>query len=168
MNKFIVVVFTVFVCLAATAVNAQIKKPGVFIGANLLYNLPKSNFSNSYNNGIGGELTGGVGLGKTFLMATYGTGRFVSKPGYKDMIIKPFTVGIKQFVLGKSVFVSANAGNAKVNDRTKGTLNNNFLSAIGGGLRFAGFEAGLYFNNLKTDNNSLRFTQYKFGWNVSL
>ncbi len=59
------------VFLVAQTGRAQISKPGITLGGNLLYAKPKGDFANAYKFGGGGEVFGGIGLGKTFIIAFF-------------------------------------------------------------------------------------------------
>ena len=167
--KKISVLFAAFSCtMAALPLCAQLKKPGLFIGGNFLYNSPSGSFGDNYKSGPGVEINGGVGLGKIFIVASYGSSRFLSKPDVKDIIIKPLKIGVKQFVLAKNIFIAADAGSVKVRNKTTGIEKSEFIGDIGGGIRLAGLEAGIYYNSWKENNNSFGFMQYKIGYSILL
>lgn len=163
------VLFTIIALLSNQA-GAQIKRPGILIGGNLLYSAPKGNFASNYKGGMGGEVIGGIGLGKTYLVGTLGYSRFLSKANSKDIIYKPMKIGVRQFIFGRQIFVNADIGNARIKDKTENTTENYFTRGFGGGIQLAGIEAALYYDGWKNTNSSTfsNSLQFKLGWNITI
>jgi hypothetical protein len=150
--------------------RAQISKPGITLGGYLMYSKPKGGFGNAYNFGGGGELFGGVGLGKTYVIATAGLSEFKAQPGLHTgtLTYKPLKIGIRHFLFKKILFINADIGRATVRNRTFNETR--FTRGFGVGAKLLGLEAGLYYDGWKNVNaggfsNSMNF---KVGWNLSL
>src|SRR4051812_43480057 len=93
---FCIVFFLSF--LSAGAQLAIVKKPGITLGANLLYSMPKGEFGDRYSYGVGGEIYGGIGWGSTYLILTTGVTRYENKPGVANSISTvPIKVGFKKY-----------------------------------------------------------------------
>lgn len=149
---------------------AQISKPGITIGGNLIYAKPKGNFANEYNFGGGGEIFGGVGLGKTFIIATAGYSKFKTQSDIHSgwLTYSPIKIGLKQFLFRKLIFINADLGKATV--KNKDFNQSRFTRGIGIGAKLLGLQANLYYDGWKNVNapgfaNSLNF---KIGWSLSL
>ena len=155
--------------LVAVSSGAQIKKPGITLGGNVIYAMPQGIFQKGYSYGFGGEAYGGVGLGSTYLIATVGVTSY--KPQANNgvnLTAIPVKVGLKNYFLLKKFFINADAGVATIkNGSASGSV---FTAGLGAGVRLLGLEAGLYYNtfgNLYDDgySNSLHA---KLGWSFSL
>lgn len=164
-----VLAFCLLTSLSNTTI-AQNRKPGLLIGANILYNVPQGSFLNGYGKSPGAEVVGGLGLGKTFMQASYGTTRFLGRQGNKDIVSKPITIGIRQFIFRKNLFVKAGIGRASIIAKTSNLKQNFFTHQYGGGVRFGGIEAGVYYGgwNDNVAHRSYQYLQYKIGWNLML
>jgi len=165
---------TIFSCclifFVTSIANAQIQRPGITLGGNIIYAKPKGDFNEMYNFGGGGEVFGGVGLGKTFIIATGGYSAFKAKSGTHSgtLTYTPVKIGLKQFILGKTLFVNADIGKATV--KYKDFNESRFTRGIGFGAKLIGLEAALYYDGWKNKNasgfsNSLNV---KVGWNILL
>src|SRR3954464_6453518 len=77
--------------------QAQISKPGITLGGYLVYSQPTGNFANAYTFGGGGEVFGGIGLGKTYIIATAGLSNFKPLSGSHEgtMTYTPVRIGLK-------------------------------------------------------------------------
>jgi hypothetical protein len=150
--------------------EAQIKRPGILLGGNLMYSAPKGDFASNYKGGVGGEVIGGIGLGKTYLVGTLGYSRFLSKANARDITYKPMKIGVRQFILGRQIFINADIGNARIKDKTENTTENHFTRGFGGGVKLAGIEAALYYDGWKNANSSTfsNSLQFKLGWNITI
>ncbi len=169
-NPLIYLGFAVGSFFCADKAVAQSLKPGLLLGVNAVYSKPSANFSNSYKAGIGGEIVGGIGLGKTFLVATAGSTRFISNKEATDFTYQPFKVGIRQYIFGKRLFINADLGTAKIRHSNKDEVESQPMQSFGAGARLLGFELGVAYegwNNSITgkNNNSIL---YKLGWSVGL
>lgn len=156
--------------LMTETAQAQIQKPGITIGASLIYAKPKGDFENVYKIGGGGEVFGGIGLGRTFVIATAGFSQFKPQPGVHSGALKytPVKIGLKQFIFRKFLFVNADIGRATVKNRTFNETR--FTRGIGFGARLLGLEAALYYDGWKNVNaggfsNSMNI---KAGWSITL
>ncbi len=154
------------------AAQAQIKRPHLLVGANVSYFKPQGNFANENKFGVGGEISGGIGTGKTFLVATLGTSSFFvdNKIAASNLTIKPVKVGIRQFFLVKRIFINGDLGMASVKDKTTGSSQNRFTRGIGAGVRLFGLEGGLYYGGWKSINTTgfSNSVQVKIGWGMVL
>lgn len=135
-----------------------------------MYAKPKGDFATAYNYGIGGEVFGGIGYGKTFLVATLGWSGFQAGNNYPygNLTYVPVKVGLKRFIAGRHLFVNGDVGFASVKNQS--FSGSQFTRGIGVGAKLLGIEAGLYYDGWKNKNtggysNSL---DVKFGWSFSL
>src|SRR3712207_114753 len=76
----VVSVFTKNVC-AQVPLPVPGIKPGITLGAQMVYSMPQGDFKDRYKYGIGGEAFGGIGWGSTFLIATVGISGFSAESG---------------------------------------------------------------------------------------
>lgn len=167
-STFLKTVFISSIILISSA-KAQIKKPGITLGGNLIYSSPQGHFKETYNDGFGGEIFGGVGLGSTFIIGTIGIAYYKGKAESKQaMTIKPIKVGVKKYFLLKKVFFNGDVGVASIN--MSGINSSAFTAGFGGGVRLLGLEAGLYENTLnnKESGGFLNTLQFKIGYSLSL
>ncbi len=155
--------------MTAETANAQISKPGITLGGHLIYAKPKGDFANAYKFGGGGEVFGGIGLGKTFIIATAGFSKFAAHSDSHSgwLTYTPLKIGLKHFLFRKLLFVNADIGKATV--KNKNFNESRFTRGIGVGVKLLGLEAGLYYDGWKNVNaggfsNSLNI---KFGWSIS-
>lgn len=158
-----------FFLLSANA-DAQISKPGITIGGHLIYAKPKGDFANAYKFGGGGEVFGGIGLGKTFIIATAGLSKFAAHSDTHSgwLTYTPLKIGLKHYLFRKLLFVNADIGKAIV--KNKNFNESRFTRGIGVGAKLLGLEAGLYYDGWKNVNaggfaNSVNF---KLGWSILL
>jgi hypothetical protein len=137
--------------MVATAQN-PVPKPGLTLGGNVIYSKPKGDFANTYNFGGGGELFGGIGVGKTYLIVTAGLSKFDdnSSSHLGTLTYTPVKVGLKQFFFRKLLFVNADLGKATV--RNKYVNQSRFTRGIGVGAKLLGIEAALYYDGWKNIN----------------
>ncbi len=162
----------IFLICFATEGNAQIKRPHLLVAANVSYFNPQGSFSSKYKFGAGGEISGGIGVDKTFLVVTLGTSTFLAdnKIEANKLTVKPVKVGIRQFFLSKRLFINGDLGMANVKDKTTGISQNRFTRGVGAGVRLFGLEGGLYYGGWKSINESgfSNSVQVKIGWSMSL
>ncbi len=146
-------VATFLMMLCVTNLHAQMKRPGLMVGGNLQYAQPKGNFSNAYNYGLGAETFGGIGFGKTFVVGTIGISHFkAGAANAENITYTPVKGGIRQFIIGKQLFVNADIGVATV--KTKELKESRFTRGIGAGVRLLGLEASVYYDGWKSINTS--------------
>lgn len=165
----IIVSFSI-IFLVTNVADAQIKKPGVTLGGYVIYATPKGDFGKAFKFGGGGEVFGGIGLGKTFIVVTAGLSKFrpQSSSHSGPVTYTPFKVGVRQFILGKTVFINADLGRATVKS---GTFNQmRFTRGIGIGAKLFGLQAALYHDGWKNKGASgfSNSTNIKVGWGLSL
>jgi hypothetical protein len=162
--------FALILLFTATA-HGQIKRPHLLVGANVSYFNPQGNFANEYKFGVGGEISGGIGVDKTFLVATLGTSSFFSdnKITAGNLTVKPVKIGIRQFFLAKRIFINGDLGMASVKDKTTGVTQNKFTRGVGAGVRLFGLEGGLYYGGWKSIKESgfSNSVQVKIGWGMT-
>lgn len=172
MHKFLISlsICGIVIILMAETAQAQISKPGITLGGYLLYAKPKGDFGNAYKFGGGGEVFGGIGLGKTFIIATAGFSKFEAQSDnhYGWLTYTPLKIGLKHFLFKKILFVNADIGRATVKNNSFNETR--FTRGIGVGAKLLGLEAGLYYDGWKNVNaggfaNSVNF---KVGWSLSL
>jgi len=158
------ITFLIFCISAGAAANAQIMKPGVTLGINAVYSMPKNWFKEAYNFGIGGEVYGGIGLGKSYLIATLGYSAFKEDVSLnaETLTYTPVKVGIKQMFLLKKLFIQGDVGAASV--KYGGVSENAFTAGAGAGVRLAGLELSLYYDAFKAK----RFDKYANTLNAKL
>lgn len=168
--KFIILL--VFACAGGFLSEAQIKKPGFLLGGNLVYTMPRGDFANDYKNGLGAEVSAGLGYGKTYLVGTLGYMHLMDKGNLNttNTMYKPVKVGIRRYIIGKNLFVNVDVGNTTLVSKEKNTKTSTYTHGFGAGVRLLGIEAALYKDSWKNPNipgfsNSL---QYKLGWNLTL
>lgn len=156
--------------LVTNIAEGQIQKPGVTLGGYVIYATPKGDFGKAFKFGGGGEVFGGVGLGKTFIIATAGFSKFKPQSSSHSgpVTYTPFKVGVRQFILGKIVFVNADLGTATIKSETFNEMC--FTRGIGMGAKLLGLQAALYYDGWKNKkasgfSNSMNI---KVGWGLSL
>ncbi|MDB5191019.1 MAG: hypothetical protein JWQ96_582 [Segetibacter sp.] len=170
MKKIIIFTATIFTFCSASYTTAfsQKWKPGFTIGGNLLYAKPSGKFANAYNFGGGGEVFGGMGLGKTYLIATAGAAAFKPDGDQGTLTYLPLKIGVKHYLLLNKIFVNGDIGTASV--KARGLQSKRFTRGIGAGVRFLGLEAGLYYDGWKNENTSgySNSLNAKVGWSFKL
>ena len=157
--------------ICSNIVNAQIKKPGFTLGISAFYAHPKSSFRIEYKGGIGGEIKAGLGLGKTYFVASAGYAGLMSETNNADgtLTYMPVKLGIKQYFLAKRLFINGDIGIVFL--KNKSLLNERRLAAdIGVGARLLGLEAGVYLDYWKNAEGARGYTNavlYKLGYNFT-
>jgi hypothetical protein len=153
--------------------EAQIKKPGFTLGFAAFYANPQSEFKNQYKGGVGGEVKGGIGLGKTYIVASAGYGAFVAEAGNTEgtLIHQPLKIGVKQYFLAKRLFINGDIGVVALKDKTSGSSTQRFARDIGVGARLLGLEASVFYDtwdNLRGPEGSTKAILFKVGYNLTL
>lgn len=164
--------FLLFVCffLIVGGLHGQVKKPGFILGGSIIHSNPKGSFSNNYSTGIGAEIKGGIGLGKTYLIASTGYAYYFGRGNYKNLPVKPFKIGLRQYLFSKKLFVNADLGRATIKDNIKGTSVVHNLRGFGAGANLFGLEAAINYEGWDNagSNGFSNSLQYKLGWNIKL
>jgi hypothetical protein len=153
--------------------NAQIKKPGVTLGGSVFYANPQGDFKTSYKGGVGGELKGGLGLGKTYLVASVGYAAFAAQSGnnFGTLTYQPIKIGVKQYFLSKRIFINGDIGIVRLKDKATDSTQQRFARDIGVGARLLGLEASIFYDtwdNLRGPEGSTKALQFKIGYNITL
>jgi len=160
------------ICFVAVTGKAQIKRPHLLVSANVSYFNPQGRFADKYKFGAGGEISAGIGVDKTFLVATLGTSTFFAEDKIEanKLTVKPVKVGIRQFFLAKRLFINGDVGMANVKNKNTGISQNRFARGVGAGVRLFGLEGGLYYGCWKSVQESgfSNSVQVKIGWSMSL
>jgi len=167
-----------FITLSVTCIaigsyaQAKIKRPHVLIGANVSYSNPQSNFANTYKFGVGGEIFGGIGAGKTYLVVTLGTAKFMGQKEnpYGNLTYNPVKIGLRQFLILNKIFVSGDVGTAYLKDKTMSNSVSRLSADVGAGVRLLGLEGGIYYNGWKSVHTGgfSGNVQVKLGWSITL
>lgn len=137
-----------------TSVSAQL--PKVLAFGNFTYANPTSSDLKMVSNyGIGYEIGGGLGLGKTLLMASVGSMRYhvtnktvggVTYFSDNHFTVTPIKFGIRRYLL-LGLFLNGNLGLA-INESKS-----NFLYEAGAGYKLGFFEIGAAYTGYKLNNN---------------
>ena len=149
-----VIVVTVL-CVFIFNKNAVAQKL-VFLFGHGVYATPlTTDFKNGYNAGLGAE--GGVGIGwnKTFIIGTIGYTSFSNKSGNSagNISIIPLKAGVRQYILGKLLYIHGDVGFASVKNKIA-DAEGKFCSDIGAGVKLAGFEIQLDYDGFNRSNPS--------------
>jgi len=156
--------------MAADAAKAQVQKPGITLGAYLIYAKPTGDFKEAYNFGGGGEVYGGAGLGKTFIIVTAGLSAFKPQPDMHSgtLTYVPVKIGLKHYVFRKLLFINADLGRAVV--KNKNFNESRFTRGFGFGAKLLGLQAALYYDGWKNVHASgfSNSMNIKIGWSISL
>ena len=168
---------TLFVA-SKLAANAQLPiglpVPKVLAFANGTYALPQStNFTSSYDNGLGFEVGAGFGIGKSMIIASIGDVTYKSKTSKgNDLQVVPIKLGLRRYLMF-GIFVNGNVGIAK---ETQGASTNSaFLYEAGAGIKFLKvIEVGAAYTGYSTANlgelkvNTLQSILFKAGVAIKL
>ena len=154
-------------------VEAQIKKPGFTLGFAAFYAKPQEDFRNQYKGGVGGEVKGGIGLGKTYIVASAGYSAFAAESGNSNgtLTAQPLKIGVKQYFLAKRLFINGDIGVVALKDKASGSNTQRFARDIGVGARLLGLEASVYYDtwdNLRGPEGSTKSVLFKVGYNLTL
>ena len=170
MRKLIqILLIAVIVAYVPSKTFAQLPKALLF--GNFTYASPQGNFANSYNNGTGFEVGGGVGFGKTVLYASTGYINYnasnsggVYFPNYK---VVPVKIGLRRYLL-LGLFLNGAVG---VANQTYGSSSSssNFLYEAGAGFKMLGlFEVGAAYTGWTNNGSSLNALLLKAGLSIKL
>ncbi|MES2330312.1 MAG: hypothetical protein V4539_11960 [Bacteroidota bacterium] len=146
--------------LIFVSLSAQLPKALVF--GNVTYANPTSSFKDISNYGIGYELGGGIGFGKTILMGSVGymqyhlpnptSGGLVFESQEPDMKFTPIKVGIRRYLL-LGLFVNGNLGMAVRKWGTTPNVNY-FLYEAGAGYKLGFFEVGAAYTGYSSSGHT--------------
>lgn len=162
---FVAVMFTAS-CVAQSA------KPGLTIGASLYYSNPKGSFKEVYKGGLGAEVKGGVGIGKTYIVASAAYAAYAPQHSNSGTLTyAPIKVGVKQYLLAKRFFVNGDVGVATIKSKQV-NVKNRLCADVGAGVRLLGFEAGLYYETWKNAPEAAQSfsgnVSFRIGYNITL
>ena len=144
---------TIVVLFFSVSSNAQIVKlPKALLFGNFTYANPQGDFANSYSNGTGFEVGGGLGLGKTLLYASTG---YMKYSGNGDNLkVVPFKVGIRRYLL-LGLFLNGAIGVASQSYDKSSTTGSSFLYEVGAGIKLLGIvELGAAYTSYQLANSA--------------
>ncbi len=134
--------------LILVSVSAQLPKALVF--GNVTYGNPTGSFKDISNNGIGYELGGGIGFGKTILIGSVGYMQYhIPNPTPAGLVLEsseqnikftPLKIGIRRYLF-LGLFVNGNLGMA-IRKWGNTPSTNYFLYEAGAGYKLGFFEVG--------------------------
>lgn len=172
MKNYFKAVFVVFITtfVSAISLHAQLKKPSFILGAGFVYSNAMGNFGNEFSRGLGAEIRGGIGLGKTYLIASTGYAYFFGKDDNDNLPVRPFKIGLRRYILGKKIFINTDIGRATIKDKIKGTNEVHNLRGFGAGANLFGLEAAINYEGWDNtgSNGFSNSLQYKIGYNFKL
>ena len=139
MRKSTSLFITTMVLVLLTVISANAQVPKALVYGNFTIAAPQGDeFTKAYNQGAGGEIGGGIGIGKTMLIGSLGYINYaainsnVSILG--DLKVIPIKVGIRRYLVGK-LFVNGQIG-AVVESYTKSSATGTkFLYEVGAGVK---------------------------------
>jgi hypothetical protein len=124
--------------------KAQAQLPKALLFGNFTYANPtNASFKNISNYGAGFELGGGIGFGKTILMASAGQMRY-NVPNAGHINVTPLKLGIRRYIL-LGLFLNGNLGMAMQKYNFTNQTKNSFLYEAGAGYKLGFFEVGAAF-----------------------
>ena len=132
--------------------QAQFKLPKVLIFGNATYASPSGDLKNSYDNGLGFEVGGGIGLGKTLITASTGSIKYKAASGNAlgDLKVTPIKVGLRQYLL-LGLFINGNVGMAVQSYEKNSATASNFIYEVGAGMKLLGLiEIGAAYTGWQT------------------
>lgn len=169
MKKILTLIVFIF---SLTNAKSQVIKPGFLIGVSGLYSMPQGHFKDAYKYGVGGEVFGGFGWGKTYILGTVGYRGYTENisTNAKTLSYIPAKIGVRQFFLLKKIYIQADGGIINVKDFRNVIDQNVFTYDFGAGLRLGGLEAGVFYEGFKLKNTeeSLKSINAKVGYSFTL
>lgn len=131
----------------------------------------QNSFRSAYNYGAGAE--GGAGIKvdkKTFVTGTIGYMIFNSpSKDIGNITYIPMKVGVRKYFLPTNLlFVHADAGIGKINDKTDNSSSTRFSADMGGGIKLGLFEMGVAFDGFVRDGGFASWFGFKAGWRFGL
>ena len=133
MHKLITLLFTI--TLIFSKANAQVPKSLIY--GNFTIGIPQgADFTKAYTTGNGLEVGGGIGIGKTVLIASTGYIQYQALSGNTlgDLKIIPIKVGFRRYLVGK-LFVNGQIGAAIESYKTNNATATKFLYEVGAGVK---------------------------------
>ncbi len=152
----IIQIFVLFIGASAIVVktSAQLPKlPKVLVFGNVTYGSPSNtDFKRISDRGIGFEAGGGIGLGKTILVASFGQMNYnipstatVEGVGFSSqsshLKVTPLKVGIRRYLIA-GLFLNGNLGVAIQKYDNSTASGSTFLYEAGAGFKLGFFELG--------------------------
>lgn len=149
----------VFAILVFNSITSAQKNVFVFVHGNYLGALDESS-KNTYSNGLGGEVGGAIGNGKTYFTGTIGYTQFSAKDGnrfgYENQSFVPVKIGIRQnlpFLLNM-IYLHADGGLGFVNNKASipavDSLSKSRLAFdIGAGVKLGNIDLGIVWDSFK-------------------
>jgi hypothetical protein len=161
-----------FLLIAGVFSGAQAQKL-FFVFAHGQYATPvQSSFKNDYNFGLGAEAGVGIGTGKTKLVGTVGYMFFDAKSNEAGNITYvPMKIGIRRYFLpGNLLFINADAGVARITDKTIDATYSRFTADVGAGAKLGPFDVGVAYNGFSRSGYSgyASWLEFKLGWRFGL
>jgi hypothetical protein len=161
-----------FLLIAGFFSGAQAQKL-FFLFAHGQYATPVQNsFKNDYNYGIGADAGVGIGTGKTKLVGTVGYMVFDAKSGeIGNITYVPMKVGFRRYFLPANVlFIHADAGVAKINDKTTDDSYSRFTADVGAGAKLGPLDVGVAYEGFSRVGSSgfASWVAFKVGWRFGL
>ena len=162
-----------FVFASISMVKAQAPKALVY--GNFTITTPQgADFTKNFGSGSGGEIGGGIGIGKTMIIGSTGYVNYLATTNNTtlgDLTVIPIKVGVRRYLVGK-LFVNGQIGTA-IENYSKGSANgSNFLYEVGAGVKIIRLiELGVAYTGYQSaatpiiNYNSLLF---KVGFSVKL
>ena len=153
-------------------VNAQ--APKALIYGNFTIATPQGeDFTKGYNAGNGIEIGGGIGIGKTLLIASTGYVQYQAQTSNTlgDLKLIPIKVGVRRYLVGK-LFVNGQVGAAIESYKNSNASATKFLYEVGAGVKILHLvEVGVGYTGYQSavtptiNYNSLLF---KVGFSIKL
>ncbi|MGI8950411.1 MAG: hypothetical protein ACR2FN_02390 [Chitinophagaceae bacterium] len=170
--KISVCLFVFFIILSFVTNNIEAQKL-VFLYGHGLFATPLDQSSkNRYNYGLGAEAGVGLGMKKTFFVGSIGYTSFNAKGNFVPFIgdhesYIPLKIGIRQYLPLKVIFLDGNLGLGFVNNKQDNSTTR-FAFDVGGGVKFAGFEAGINWDNFReiTPKGWSSWLAFKAGYRI--
>jgi hypothetical protein len=151
--KYLILAITFLV--ATSDISAQLKRPGIIGGANVMYAMPSGSFHDTHSYGYGAEAFAGASLGKTYFVGTIGIANFKAfREEDGDIRYTPIKAGVRRYFLLKKLFINGDVGVALVKNKTTNKAESRILRGFGAGVRLFGLEGSLYYDGFKSMSSS--------------
>ena len=130
--------FATLIFIAAPAKSQRL----VFLFGHAEYATPTGDLKHKVDQGFGAEAGVGVGLSKTFFIATVGsTWLMASDAGTLGTLrYTPVKVGIRRYVFRRNIFIKADGGMASMKYAEAEEGSSHFTASFGAGLKFTALE----------------------------
>lgn len=158
-------------CAAMFYCNQSKAQSLFFLFGHAIYDKPlQTNLKDGYNYGAGVEAGAGIGKNSTFLTATLGYTKFNARTGNGagNLSYVPFKVGLRQYVVGKLLFLNANAGVANI--KNKIDSQSRFTADVGVGAKLLGLDLGINYDGFagKDPSGWASWFSFKAGFRFGL